>query len=47
MSSLTEFVTKPDWCGCGLNNRITDNDQGNCYISGWMTRSWMEYALNA
>ena len=25
---------KPDWCGCSLNNRITDSDQGNNYVSG-------------
>ena len=25
---------KPDWCGCSLNNRITDSNQGNNYLSG-------------
>ena len=25
---------KPDWCGCSLKNEITDNDQGNNYVSG-------------
>ena len=34
MSSFTEFATKPDWCGCSLNNRITDSDQGNNCVSG-------------
>ena len=34
MSSLTEFVTKPYCCGCCLNNKIRDNDQGNNYLSG-------------
>ena len=34
MSSFTEFATKVDWWGCSLNNRITDSDQGNNYVSG-------------
>ena len=34
MSSFTEFAMKPDWCGCSLKNEITDNDQGNNYVSG-------------
>ena len=34
MSSLTEFVTKPDWCRCSLKNKIRENDQGNNYLGG-------------
>ena len=34
MSSFTEFATKPDQCGCSLNNGITDSDQGNNYVNG-------------
>ena len=34
MSSFTGFAMKPDWCGCSLKNGITDNDQGNNYVSG-------------
>ena len=34
MSSFTGFSTKPDWCGCTLNNEITDSDRENNYVSG-------------
>ena len=34
MSSFTGFATKPDWCGCTLNNEITDSDRENNYVSG-------------
>ena len=34
MSSFTEFVPKPDWCGCSVNNGIMDSDQENNYVSG-------------
>ena len=34
MSSFTEFATKPDRCECSLDNRVTDSDQGNNYVSG-------------
>ena len=33
MSSFTEFATKPDWCGCSLNNKIRNSDHGNNYVS--------------
>ena len=29
MSSFTEFTLKLDWCGCSLNNRITNSEEGN------------------
>ena len=34
MASFTEFATKPDWCGCILNNEKTDSDQGNNNVHG-------------
>ena len=47
MSSFTEFATKPYWCQCNLNNRVTDSYQGNNYISGLedrtLKRSWSSY----
>ena len=34
MSSFAELATKLDWCRCSVNNRITDSDQRNNYVSG-------------